>query len=245
MEKGCTCGNVLKRLSWDFARVQGMLFPYPVLLKETVIIYHNGDLITTIKLPYLIIVYFLDVTEPVAGEIILHTFEKMDLLGKERIFVLFGLAGEIEALVIRDNCIILPVLVKSGELPPVDEPVLVGFAVEHVWINTTDGKTAVINPAPSVFQKPAGSRFIIPCPYRIPRDIEYAILVAKFGCRRRFERRWIKFFYCGYVAIEQEYMAVECPGATLRARRAPEPNLLNHASETFHGIFKKAVAFLH
>ena len=54
----------------------------------------------------------------------------------------------------------------------------------------------------------------------------------------------IKYFYCGYVTIEQEYMAVECPGTALRARRAPESYLLNNASETFHGIVKKAVAFL-
>ena len=70
-----------------------------MLLKETVIIYHNRYLITTIKPPYLIIVYFLDVTEPMTGEKILHTFEKLNLLCKERIFVLLGLAGEIEALV--------------------------------------------------------------------------------------------------------------------------------------------------
>jgi hypothetical protein len=132
-----------------------------VLRKETLIIYHNGDLFTTVKPPYLVIIYFLHVTELMAGEIILHEFEKSYLMGKERIFVLFGFPGEIEALVIRDYCIILPVLVESGELPPVNVTVFIRFAVEHVGINTTDSKAAVINPAPSVFQKPAGSRLII------------------------------------------------------------------------------------
>jgi hypothetical protein len=168
---------------------------YPVLVQVTIIIYHNGDLLTPLKPPYLVIIYFLHVTEPVTGEIILHEFKKPDFLGKERIFVLLGFTGEIEALVIRDNRIILPVLVKSGELPPVDIPVFVRFPVEHKWINPTDSKTVVVDPAPSVFQKPAGLTVIILCPYCIPRDIKYAVLVAKFGCRCRFDCSRIKCSY--------------------------------------------------
>jgi hypothetical protein len=157
-------------------------------------VYHHRDLFTAVKPPYMVIVNFLHVTELVTGEIIPDEFEKPDLLRKERILVLFGFTGKIEALVIRNNSVIFPVLVKSGKLPPVDVPVFVGFTVEHVWINTTDCKTAVVNPAPSVFQKPAGSTDLIPCPHCIPRNIEYAVLVAKFGCWCRFESSRIKCF---------------------------------------------------
>jgi hypothetical protein len=134
-----------------FTRVQEVLVPYPVLLEKTIIIYHNGDLITPVKPPQPVIVYFLHVTEPVTAEILLHEFEKLNLLREERIFVLLGLAGEIEALVIRDDSAILPMLIKPGELPPVNVPVFVRFAVEHIGVNAADGKTEVINPAPAVF----------------------------------------------------------------------------------------------
>jgi hypothetical protein len=135
-----------------------------VLLKAAVIIYHDGDLITTPELPYPVIVYFLDVPEAVTSEIILHEFQKPDLLRKKSIFVLLCFTGEIEALVICYNGIILPVLVDAGELPPVDIPVNVGFAVEHERIYATDSKSAVVNPASSVVQEPAGSTVIILCP---------------------------------------------------------------------------------
>jgi hypothetical protein len=149
------------------------------------------------------------VTEVVPAEILLHEFEKLDLLREECIFVLFGLAGEIEALVIRDDSAILPMLIKPGELPPVNVPVFIRFAVEHIRVNATDGKTAVINPAPAIFQKPAGSGIVLPCPQCIPGNVENAILVAKFWCRSWFKCGRIQCFYCGYVLIEQEYMTVE------------------------------------
>ena len=161
--------------------------PYPVPFEITVIKYHDGDLFTTVKPPYLVIVHFLNVSEPATSEIILYKFEKSYLLCKECIFVFLGFTGEIEALVIRYFIIIFPVLVKSGELPPVDVPLFVSFAVEHVGINVADGKTAVINPASSVFQEPARSTGVILRPQCIPRDIEYTILVAEFRSRCGFE----------------------------------------------------------
>ncbi len=117
----------------------------------TVIIYHNGDLIPPFKPPQLVIVYFLHVTEAVTAEILLHEFEKLNLLCKERIFVLLGLAGENETLVIRHDSAILPVLIKPGELAPVNVPVFVRFTVKHIRVYAADGKTAVINPAPAIF----------------------------------------------------------------------------------------------
>jgi hypothetical protein len=132
------------------------------------------------------------VTEPVTGEIILHEFKKLNFLGKECILVLFGFTGEIEALVIGNMCVILPMPVKSGELPPVYNSVVVGFAVEHIGINTTDCKAEVINTALSFFQKPAASAGSILGPHRVPGNIEYTVLVAEFWRRCRFKSCGIK-----------------------------------------------------
>jgi hypothetical protein len=90
-------------------------------------------------------------SEPVTPEILLHEFEKLNLLRKECIFVLFGFAGEIEAFVIRYDSVVFPMPIKPGELPPVNLPVRVRFAVEHIRVDAADGKAAVINPAPAVF----------------------------------------------------------------------------------------------
>jgi hypothetical protein len=183
-----------------------------VPLKKTVIIYHNGYFLTTVEPPHPVIVDFLDMAEPVTGEIILHKFKKPDLVGKKGIFVFFGFTGEIEALIFRNGCIILPVLVKPTELTPVNTPFFISFTVKHVGINAAYGKTAFVNPALSVFQEPAGSAIIILYPNCIPGDVENTVLVAEFGCRRRFDSSRINCFYSGYIAIKQEHVSVECPG---------------------------------
>jgi hypothetical protein len=195
-ENGCT-------------RIIEALVPYPVLLESTIIIYHNRDLISPFKPPQPVIVYLLHVTEAVTAEINLHEFEKLNFMREERILVFLGLAGEMEALLLGNDRAILPMLIKPGELTPVNVPVFIRFPVEHIRVNATDGKTAVINPAPAIFQKPAGSGIVLLCPYCIPGNIENAILVAKFWRRGRFDRGRIKGFYHGNVSIEQEYMAVK------------------------------------
>ena len=139
-----------------------------MLFKASIIIYHHSNLIATIKLPNPVIVYLLHVTEPVAVEVILHKFEKPYLVRKERIFVLLGFTGEIEAHVIRDNSIIFTMLVKPGELSPVDVSVFIRFTVEHVWINATDSETVFINPAPPVVEEQAGLPGIVLRPQSIP-----------------------------------------------------------------------------
>ena len=180
-----------------------------MLLETTIIIYHNRDLISPFKPPQPVIVYLLHVPKAVTAEINLHEFEKLNFMREERILVFLSLAGEMEALLLRNDRAILPMLIKPGELTPVNVPVFIRFPVEHIRVNAADGKTAVINPAPAIFQKPAGSGIVLLCPYCITGNIENAILVAKFRCRGRFERGRIKGFYHGYVPIEQEYMAVK------------------------------------
>jgi hypothetical protein len=135
-----------------------------VLFEKTIIIYHNGDLIAMFEPPQLVVVYFLHVSEAVTAEILQHEFEKLNFLCKECIFVLLGLAGEIATLIIRNDSAILPMLIKPGELTPVNVPIFVRFAVEHIRVNAADGKTVVINPAPAIFQKPAGSGIVVLCP---------------------------------------------------------------------------------
>jgi hypothetical protein len=149
------------------------------------------------------------VAKVVTAEIILHELEKLNFMREERIFVFLGLAGEMEALFLRNDHAILPMLIKPGELTPVNIPVFIRFAVKHIRVNAADGKTAVINPAPAIFQKPAGSGIVLPCPYCIPGNVENAILVAKFRCWSWFESGRIESFCCGYVPIKQEDMTVK------------------------------------
>jgi hypothetical protein len=183
-----------------------------VSLKKTVIIYHYGYFLAPVKLPHPVIVDLLDVTEAVTGEIIPHKFQKPDLLGKKGIFILFGFSGDVKTFIIRNCCIIVPMLVKPTKLPPVNIPVFISFTVKHVWINAAYGKTAFIYPALSVFQEPAGSVVIIPYPYCIPGDVKNTVLVTEFGCRCRFDSSRINFFYYGYITIKQENVSVECSG---------------------------------
>ena len=140
------------------------LFPYPVLLKKTIAVYHNLDLVPAVKPPYLVIIDLLHVTEPVTRKILLHEFEELNFLCKKRIFILLCLAGKIETLVCRNYSRKFPVLVKPGELPPVNVPVFVRFAVEHIRVNAADCKTTVVNATPAIIQKPAGSSLIVLCP---------------------------------------------------------------------------------
>jgi len=218
MEKGMTVLLYLKPVTRGFVnQFVKVLVPYTVLFKSTLVIYHNGDLIPPFKLPQRVVVYFLHMPEAVTTEIFLHEFEKLNLLGKKCIFILFGLTGAIEALVSGNDSPVLSMLVKSGELPPVYISLFVRFTVEHIGVNATDGKSVFIDPAPAIFQKPAGSGFVVLCPQGITGNIENTILIAKFGCRSRFESGRIQCFYCGYVTIEQEYVAVERPGTAFCA----------------------------
>jgi len=191
-----------------------------------------------------VVIHFLHMPEAAAGKVVLQTFQEPDLLREERVLVLPGLAGEGEALVIRDTRAVLPVLVKPGELPPVNDPALVGFTVEHRGVDAADGRPAVVDTAPPVFQKPAGSSSIIPCTQCVSRDVEHTGLVAELRGRRRFKGRRIDGSYYGDIPFEQEYMPVECPRAALRARCTAEPYLPDDTGETFGRVPAQTVPLL-
>ena len=118
--------------------------------------------------------------EMVAGEIVLHVFEELDLLREKRILILLCLTGEAEAILIRNGSIIFAVQVKPGELPLVHCSMFVGFAMEHVRVHAADGKPVFIDATFAVFQEPAGPGLIIMRSQRIPGDIKCTVLVAEF-----------------------------------------------------------------
>jgi len=103
-----------------------------MLLETTIIIYHNRDLISPFKPPQPVIVYLLHVTQTVTVEINLHEFEKLNFMREERILVFLSLAGEMEALLLRNDRAILPMLIKPGELTPVNLSLIIRFSVEHI-----------------------------------------------------------------------------------------------------------------
>ncbi len=204
---------------------------------------HDADRFSLPVFPHTVIVDFLDVPEPVPGKPVMHAFQKCNLVSKERMLIFHRFTGNGKALIIRDLHVVLPMTVKAGYLPPVHISLSIGFAVEHIGIDTADGKPPVIDPAPAVFKKPArplGIVFYLQC---IAGDIKYAILVAELGIWGRFESIGFDRPYCSHVPVEQEDMAVECPGTALRAGRAPEPDVLYNTCETVCGIIKKGVLF--
>jgi hypothetical protein len=117
--------------------------------------------------------------EVVTGEIVLHVFEELDLLREKCILVFLCFTRERETFFIRDRMPVFPVLVKPGELPPVNGTMLIGLAVQHVGIDAADGKPVFIDAAFSLFQKPAGSLVIVLCLQGIPGDIERSVLVTE------------------------------------------------------------------
>ena len=179
-----------------------------------------------------------------AGEIVLHIFEELDLLREKCVLVLLCLTGDSEALFIRDSGVVFSMLFNPGELPPVNSPLFVRFPVEHIRIDAADGKPVVIDATSSLFQKPAGTGRIILCPQGIPGDIECPILVAEFRRRGWFQCSGINGFYRCYIAVEQEYMPVEFPGAALCAGCAVEFDLPDNTGETLHRVLKETVALL-
>jgi hypothetical protein len=136
------------------------------------------------------------------------------------------------------------VVVQTGELPPVNDPLLVPLAVEHVRINPADGEPLVIDPAPAVFQEPAGSLFIILYSEGIAGNIENTVLVAELRSWRRFKRFWLDRFHDFHVAVQEKDVTIEGAGAALCARCAPEPDLPDDPPESLYRVLVKAVAFV-
>ena len=127
-------------------------------------------------------------------------------------------------------------LVEAGDLAPVHLSPFIRFPVEHVRIDAADGKPAVIDPAPVVFQKPARSLAIVLYFQGIPRNIENTVLVAELGIRSRFERVRIDLPDRGNITVKQEDMAVECPGAAPAAGSAPEAHVPDNTGKAFQRI---------
>ena len=237
-------GRGLKKGNTDTFFLTSSTVPDPVLFEPPVVIYLDGDLIPFFKTPQPVVIHFLHMAEVVASEVVLQVFEELDLLREKRILILLYLTGDNEALLIRDGSVIFPVQVQPGELPPVHRTLFIGFTVEHVRVHAADGKPVIIDTAFALFQKPAGPGTIVLCTQGIPRDIKCPVLVAELRRRGRLKCTGIHGFYCRYIAVEQEYMSVELPGAALCAGCAAETYLPDYAGETFHRIFKETVALL-
>jgi hypothetical protein len=111
--------------------------------------------------------------------------------------------------------------------------------VKHIGINTTDGKPPVIYPAPFVLEEVAGPAVIVLSPEGITGYIECPVLVAKLRERGRFDRFRIDFPCDCHIAVDQEHVPVEGPGAALTAEITPEPDLLYNRYKTFLRVRKK------
>jgi len=84
--------------------------------------------------------------------------------------------------------------------------------VKHIGIDPAYGEPPVIDPAPAIFQEPAGSIIILLNPQSIARDIIDSMLIAEFRFRGRFE--CLGFYLTDYfhISVKKKDMAVKCPG---------------------------------
>jgi hypothetical protein len=185
----------------------------------------------------------LDVAELMSGEPFLYAFEECDLVIEKCMFIFHGLARKSDGFIIRDLRIILPVLVQTGDLAPVHLSLLIWLPVEHVRVDSADGKPLVIDPAPAVLEEPAGSLCIISHFQCVTGNIKRTVLIAELGVRRRFKRIWIDRTDTLHVAVKQEDMAIECPGTALCTGCAPESDLLDYARKTVDWILKEGIFF--
>ena len=195
-------------------------------------------------LPHPVIVDFLDVPEPVPGKIFMYTFQERDLVGKERMLVFHGLTSDGKGFIIRNLRIVFAVLIRTGYLAPVHLPSLIRFTMEHVRVDAADRWPVFIDPAPAIFEEPAGSITVVLCPQRIPGDIKYTVLVAELGLRGRFDRGRIEGPDTGHFAIDQKNMAVERAGAASGATDAPETYPFYHLCEAIHRICEETALLL-
>jgi hypothetical protein len=116
--------------------------------------------------------------------------------------------------------------------------------VEHIGIDPADGKPAVIDPAPPVFQKPAGALIVVLHLQCIARDVEDAVLVAELRSRRGLEGFGLDLPYTPDIPVEKEDVAVKRAGAALGTRRAPEPDIFYDPCEPLQRVLIEAVTFL-
>lgn len=215
-----------------------------MLFKASIIKDHHSDLGSSHKPAHVIVIHFLHVPEPLRCKVVPDELKEMDLLHKEGILVLFCLAGKGEAFVSWNRGMVIPVLIKTGELPPVDFPVLVRLAVEHVRVNPAYRKPVVVYPAHPILEKPTRSFVIVFRPEGISGNIEYAVLVAELRSGGGFKSSLVDRSYRSNVTVEEKYMAVKFPCAALRAGRTGKTDISYNLGKEFQGILKETIALL-
>jgi len=215
-----------------------------VFFEFSVAVYHHCDFLALPEPAHPVIINFLNVPEPLLCKIYANEFEERDLVGEECILVFYRNSACSTAFFIRDYGSVVPVLIETRELPPVDSSVFAYLPVEHVWVDAADRHPLVIDLTFLVLQEPAGTFGISFCPECIPRYIEYAVLVAEFRIRCWFNCIRIEFSNGTDVPVEEKYMTVKHSCATTGATCAMKPYFLYYFRKGFRRVLKQIIAFM-
>jgi hypothetical protein len=111
--------------------------------------------------------------------------------------------------------------------------------MEHIGIDTADGKALVINPAPGVLKKITGPGIIVLCFEGIPGYIERPVLVAELGEGSRFNRLRIDLPGPHGIPVKKKYMAIERPCTAPAAAVASESDIPDNLFKTFLRVCQK------
>jgi hypothetical protein len=210
-----------------------------VFFQPAVVKNHDPDLFAPGKSPHTVVIDLLHMPDPVFGKVVLDIFKKCEFLPYAGNFIIPGFLGCVLTEIPGDLRMILPMLIKTGNLAPVYRSLLVRFPVKHVGVHATDGKPLVIYPAPVVVKKVAGPAIIVFGPESIPGYIECSFLVAKFRVRCRFNRFRINLPCPVRVTIKEEDVPVERPCTAPAAEIAAEPDLFYDRCQLFLRIREK------
>ena len=210
-----------------------------MIFQPAIVIDHDRNLLSPFISPHAVVINLLDMPESVLLKIILNTAKKCNFLPETGRLVFPCFCCDPATVAHGNFRMIIPVLIEAGDLAPVNVPVLIRLAVEHVGIHTTDGKTPVIYPAPVVFKEITGSAIVVLCPECIPGNVKCPVLVTELRKRSRLDRTRIDLPCADRVTIEEEHVAIERPGAASAAEIAPEPDIPDNVCQVFLRVGKK------
>ncbi len=212
-------------------------------VKAALVIHHHPYLRSLPGTPDAVIILFPDMAESMLLEVFTHTGQKSDLAGEDCILKFSYLSRDADRFLARNGGMILAMQVKAADLAPVRDPCFIQFAVEHVGIYPADSRALLIDPAPPFLKENTRAISISLRTGRVSCSIECPVLVAEIIERHRLKGEGISFPDPLHIPVEEEDMAVECPGAAPAAEVTGEAYFPDNSTELFFGISSQFFAF--
>ncbi len=176
-------------------------------------------------------------------KMVVETLEECDFLVQICFFICFNHIRDPLCLVMCDLNMVITMLVKAGDLAPVDRAIFSLLAMEHVWVDAADTHSVRVNGAPAVRVKEITPPIIVG-PERVPGGIENSILIAKSKVRSRDESLRIDCLHPHCVIIKEADMVIELAGAASPTTGAGKTNILDDGDQLCYGIGEEDITFI-